>query len=79
MTTRMISALLLGTCLAACNQTTAQWVKPGATAADVQKAKLECEYDAAKHDVSLMQTTWVSELDQIRLINLCMRAKGFSS
>jgi hypothetical protein len=79
MITRTISALLLGTCLAACNQTTAQWTKAGTTAADVQKAKLECEFEAAKHDVGVFQVTWQTELKQIQLIQMCMRAKGFSS
>lgn len=69
----MLHVLLLTGC------TAAHWTKEGASEADVQKAKLECEFEAAKHDVDVTSVTWQSELRQAQIINACMRSKGFSS
>ena len=73
------AAIILMLAAAVTGCATKQWTKDGATAADTQKAKLECEFEAAKHDVDVMNTTWQSELKQAHLISLCMRSKGYSS
>jgi hypothetical protein len=54
-----------------------QWVKTGATPADLQKAKAECEFEAAKSDVTMFKVTLETELQQAQLIDLCLRAKGY--
>jgi hypothetical protein len=65
--------------LAGCTATTSKpWIKAGASAADLQKAKAECEFEAKKSDVTVMQTTVWTELRQMELLELCMKAKGFS-
>ena len=74
---RAILTMLIVAALTGC--AAKQWTKDGATEAEAQKAKLECEFEAAKHDVDVMRTTWQSELRQAHLISLCMRSKGYSS
>lgn len=71
-------ALMLLATLAGC-VTDKQWTKAGSTAADLQQAKLECKYEAAKHDVTFDKATWQSELQQVSLIDMCLRVKGYTS
>ena len=76
---RSFFALLLAVMLSGCMQATASWTKPGASASDIERAQLECKFEAAKSEPPRMLNapTWDSELRQSSLIDLCLRAKGF--
>jgi hypothetical protein len=72
-------ALVFTLALVSCTATTSKpWIKAGANADDLQKAKAECEFEAKKSDVTVMQTTMWTELRQMELLELCMKAKGFA-
>jgi len=64
--------------LSGCMQATASWTKPGASASDIERAQLECKFEAAKSDVTFTRTTWQTELQQMSIIDACLRAKGYS-
>jgi cytochrome c-type biogenesis protein CcmH/NrfG len=71
------SIILLGLALGGCMQATANWTKPGASTSDIERAQLECKFEAAKSDVTFTQTTWQTELQQMSIIDACLRAKGY--
>lgn len=74
----VILALTLGGCTATSMVADKNWSKAGSSPADLTKAKAECEFEAAKSDVPVLQTTWVTELQQARLMDLCLKSKGYS-
>jgi hypothetical protein len=52
-----------------------QWVKPGASQADLAHDKAQCHYEGLKSVAGSSET--ITAFDQIGVENACMRAKGW--
>ena len=72
--------------LAGCQTAGPRWDKPGATAVDFEKDKLECEYDATKATAAGgdfgMRTAvgagFAEGFKKLELMTLCMKTKGWT-
>lgn len=76
------SALTLGACV-----TAPTWNRPGATAVDFEREKLQCQYEAVKatagggdFGMSTAIGAGIAEgMKQGELMNLCMKTKGWTA
>jgi hypothetical protein len=72
---RIISVLVVAACVGGCART---WVRPGADAADLDREKFECQFEASKTVASAGTEGAVAEKKRDELESLCMAAKGWS-
>lgn len=83
---RFVIAIPVVIVLAGCQTAAPRWDKPGATAADFERDKLACEYDATKATASGgnfgMSTAVGAGLAEgfkkVELMTLCMKTKGWT-
>ena len=62
-------------CVGGCART---WVRPGADAADLDREKFECQFEASKTVAAAGTEATVAEAKRNDLEGLCMKAKGWS-
>jgi len=91
--TRILTCLSI-VCLTACITSVNHWSRPGATQADVDKDKFQCEYQAKAATASYSSTPSDKSMSaavgagvgdgivvagkQIDLVNDCMRLRGYT-
>jgi len=66
--------LLLAVMLSGCMQATANWTKPGASASDIERAQLECKFEAEK--AAPEDGFKIARYKQIN--EMCLQLKGYS-
>jgi hypothetical protein len=71
----IIGILTVAACVSSCTRT---WVRPGADAADLERDKLECQFEASKAVASNGTDAGVAEARRGEFESLCMEAKGWS-
>jgi hypothetical protein len=72
---RIIGVVAVAACVGSCART---WVRPGAAAADLDREKFECQFEASKTVASAGAGAAVAEAKRGELESLCMGAKGWS-
>jgi hypothetical protein len=72
---RIISVVTMAALLGSCART---WVRAGADAADLERDKFECQFEASKTIASSGTDAAVAETTRNELEGLCMAAKGWS-
>jgi hypothetical protein len=72
---RIISVVTMAALVAGCTRT---WVRAGADAADLDRDKFECQFEASKTIASSATDAAVAETRRNELESLCMVAKGWS-
>ena len=72
---RIIGVLTVAACVGGCART---WVRPGADAADLDREKVECQFEASKTVASAETEGSVAETKRNELESLCMEARGWS-
>lgn len=91
---KLMMIALFATLLSACVTSVQDWSRPGASAADIQHDKAECQYQAKAATASYHSTPAANDKThgmgsavgdgiviaekQIDLTNDCMRVKGYS-
>jgi hypothetical protein len=71
----IIGVVAVAACVGSCART---WSRPGADAADLEREKFECQFEASKANVSAEAQAPVSEAKRDELEGLCMEANGWS-
>jgi hypothetical protein len=69
---RIIGVVAVAACVGSCART---WIRPGADAADLDREKFECQFEASK---TIASAGTVAEAKRDELESLCMEAKGWS-
>jgi hypothetical protein len=69
---RIIGVVAVAACVGSCART---WSRPGAEAADLEREKFECQFEASK---AIASAGTVAEARRDELEGLCMEAKGWS-
>jgi hypothetical protein len=72
---RIIGVVAVAACVGGCART---WVRTGAEAADLDREKFECQFEATKIVTSAGTEGAVAEARRGELESLCMEAKGWS-
>jgi hypothetical protein len=71
----IIGILTVAACVGSCTRT---WVRPGADAADLERDKFECQFEASKAVASSGTDAGVAEAKRGEFESLCMEARGWS-
>jgi hypothetical protein len=71
----IIGVLTMAAVVGSCART---WVRAGADAADLEREKFECQFEASKTIASSGTDATVAETRRSELESLCMTAKGWS-
>ena len=70
---RIISVVTMAALLGSCART---WVRAGADAADLERDKFECQFEASKAIASSGTDPGVAEARRGEFESLCMEARG---
>jgi hypothetical protein len=72
---RTIGVVAVAACVGSCARS---WGRPGADAADLDREKFECQFEASKAGAADGTPTEIAKAKRDELERLCMEAKGWS-
>jgi hypothetical protein len=72
---KIVGVVVVAACVSSCART---WSRPGADAADLDREKFECQFEASKTVASAGTQGPEAEARRDELEGLCMEAKGWS-
>jgi len=72
---RIVGVVAAAACVGSCART---WIRSGVDAADLDRERFECQFEASKGTVADGAPTGIPEAKRDELERLCMEGKGWS-